>query len=140
MVCFYLFLGQWENGVKHGEGTYLYANKDTYAGWWMFGKKEGNGTYTYSQTGMKLVGDWKDNSIAQGRWVFPNGTYYQGKFTNNKPNETGTWHYPNGNTLQGTYKQTIVPNEDEENKTLNIKLDWQSNVGISESAWKVNAQ
>jgi len=62
---------------------------------------------------MKLIGDWKDNSIVIGRWVFPNGTYYEGKFSNNKPCESGVWHYINGNSLQGSYKQTIVPNEDE---------------------------
>jgi hypothetical protein len=39
MVGLFVSLGQWENGVKHGEGTYLYLNKDTYAGWWQFGKK-----------------------------------------------------------------------------------------------------
>jgi hypothetical protein len=41
-------LGQWENGIKHGEGTYVYANKDSYSGWWTFGKKHGHGTYTYN--------------------------------------------------------------------------------------------
>lgn len=71
--------------------------------------------------------------------MFPNGTYYEGKFTNNKPNGEGVWHYNNGNVLDGGYKQTIIPNEDEEVKTLNIKLDWQSDVGIAESAWRVNA-
>ena len=35
---------------------------------------------------MKLIGEWKENTIIGGRWIFPNGTYYEGKFTNNKPN------------------------------------------------------
>jgi len=55
--------GQWENGVKHGEGTYNYQNKDTFAGTWVFGKKNGQGTYTYAATDMKLVGAWKDDKI-----------------------------------------------------------------------------
>ena len=75
---------------------------------------------------MKLVGDWNENTIKTGRWVFHNGTFYEGEFVNNKPNEKGIWHYVNGNTLEGTYKQTVIPNEDEENKTVNIKMDWQS--------------
>jgi radial spoke head protein 1 len=49
--------------VKHGEGTYLYQNKDTYSGWWQFGKKKGKGTYTYANSGMKLIGIWDDNKI-----------------------------------------------------------------------------
>ena len=87
---------------------------------------------------MKLVGDWKDNHIVQGRWIFPNGTYYEGAFANDKPNEQGKWYYSNGNTLDGSYKQTIIPNEDPDDKKINMKLEWQSNVGISDSAWMVN--
>jgi radial spoke head protein 1 len=106
------YYGQWENGLKHGEGTYTYANKDSYSGWWQFGKKHGRGNYTYSDTGMRLVGEWKDNKLVKGRWIFPNGTYYEGEFENNKPTKTGTWYFKDGNNLQGNYNQTIIPNED----------------------------
>lgn len=58
MVPYIFILGQWQNGLKHGEGTYNYQTKDVYSGWWQFGKKKGQGTYTYSSTGMKLVGTW----------------------------------------------------------------------------------
>jgi len=76
----------------------------------MFGKKSGKGTYTYSDTGIKLVGDWQENQITQGQWIFPNGTYYEGKFSNNKPNAEGVWKFTNGNQLSGHYKQNIIPN------------------------------
>lgn len=106
----------------------------------MFGKKHGHGTYIYHETGNKLVGEWADNQFVKGRWIFPdNGTYYDGSFTNNKPNGEGVWNFSNGNSAAGTYKQTIIPNEDPEDKKINMKLDYQSNVGISESAWQVNA-
>ena len=62
--------------MKHGEGSYTYANKDIYMGWWMFGKKHGSGTYTYKETGTKLSGQWAENQITQGKWQFPNGTLY----------------------------------------------------------------
>lgn len=125
--------------MKHGEGTYVYANKDSYSGWWMFGKKSGQGTYTYHETGTKLVGEWSENQFVKGQWVFPNGNYYEGSFSNNKPNGEGVWHFPNGNSLAGNYKQTVIPNEDPDDKKLNLKLEYQSNVGISEAAWQVNA-
>lgn len=35
---------------------------------------------------MKLTGVWKNNHIETGKWIFPNGTYYEGCFTNDKPN------------------------------------------------------
>lgn len=75
----------------------------------------------------------------KGKWVFPNGTYYEGAFTNNKPSGDGVWHFYNGNVVPGNYKQTVIPNEDPDDKKVNIKLDYQSNVGISESAWQINA-
>ena len=106
----------------------------------MFGKKHGQGTYTYADTGNKLVGEWSDNQIVRGRWIFPNnGTYYEGAFANNKPNGDGVWHFANGNIAPGNYKQTIIPNEDPDDKKINLKLEYQSSVGISESAWQVNA-
>ena len=67
--------------MKHGEGTYVYSNGDTYSGWWQFNKKHGQGGYTYAGSGMKLVGNWIENQIDEGKWIFPNGTCYSGKFT-----------------------------------------------------------
>lgn len=108
-------------------------------GWWMFGKKHGTGIYTYKDTDAKLSGEWADNQIVKGKWQFPNGTIYEGAFTNNKPNGQGLWRFSNGNQVAGSYNQTIIPNEDPDDKKLNIKLDYQSDVGISTSAWQVNA-
>lgn len=89
----------------------------------MFGKKNGQGTYTYADNGNKLVGEWKENQMIGGRWIFPNNnTYYEGAFSNNKPNGEGVWHFSNGNIAPGTYKQTIIPNEDPDDKKINLKL------------------
>ena len=32
-----IYIGQWENGKKPGEGVYTYKSKDVYSGWWAFG-------------------------------------------------------------------------------------------------------
>ena len=45
----------------------------------------------------------------------------------------------NGNVVAGNYVQTVIPNEDPDDKKINIKLEYQSKVGISESAWQINA-
>ena len=37
----------------------------------------------------KLTGEWNENQILQGKWVFPNGTIYEGQFKGNKPNGNG---------------------------------------------------
>lgn len=53
---------------------------------------------------MKLFGQWKMGQIEQGKWIQPNGTFYEGKFANNKPNGQGKWVFKNGNVLDGEYE------------------------------------
>jgi hypothetical protein len=54
---------------------------------------------------MKMFGEWSNGEILTGRWIYPNGVYFEGKFENNKPSGHGTWHFSNGNLLEGTYSQ-----------------------------------
>jgi hypothetical protein len=63
----------------------------------------------------------------KGQWLFPNGTYFEGVFDNNKPKGKGLWNFSNGNLVRGEYFQTSVPGETEE-ELLNpaIKLSWTS--------------
>ena len=80
--------GFWENGKRHGKGVFKYTNGDVYSGWWKFGEKEGTGCYTFSN-GMKLFGNWVNGSMSDGKWIYPNGMYYEGQFENNKPKGQG---------------------------------------------------
>lgn len=102
------YYGFWENGRRHGEGVFTYKNGDMYSGWWKFGEKEGTGTYTFESTGMKLFGEWTAGQITQGKWIYPNGMYYEGGFANNKPKGEGKWVFKNGNVLSGEYEQKEV--------------------------------
>ena len=29
---------------------------------------------------MKLIGKWEDGQCVEGKWVYPNGTYFKGTF------------------------------------------------------------
>ncbi len=86
-----VYQGYWENNYRHGEGVFTYANGDVYSGWFRFGNKEGTGTYYSAATNMKLTGEWKENKIVSGNWELANGTLFQGKFNDNKPNGVGSW-------------------------------------------------
>jgi len=44
-----------------------------------------------------------------GKWWYPNGTYFEGHFQNNKPKGRGRWVMANGNVVEGEYDQIIVP-------------------------------
>ena len=98
------YQGYWENDKRHGEGVFTYLNGDTYSGWWRFGQKEGKGTFISKATGMKMVGDWEKGEMKRGRWVYPNGFYYEGEFVNNKPNGQGAWYCKDGNVVRGCFE------------------------------------
>merc|ERR1719401_3064567 len=87
------------------EGTFTYSNGDIYVGQWVQGKKHGKGQYSYAKDGTKLCGDWVQGKIEKGEWIFPNGTFYSGKFRYNKPYGQGVWVFKNGNQLTGEYEQ-----------------------------------
>ncbi|CAK88416.1 unnamed protein product (macronuclear) [Paramecium tetraurelia] len=118
------YYGQWEQGLRHGEGLYTYANKDVYSGQWSRGKKHGQGTYVFNDTAMRFRGTWNNNEIVDGEWIYPNGTVYRGPFQHNKPNGVGRFEFANKNQVEGYYTQTIVPNANPDDTTLNIQLEW----------------
>lgn len=95
------------------EGTFSYVNGDNYVGQWQDGKKHGQGSYTYAKDGTKLVGEWVTGKIVSGKWIFPNGTFYSGRFRYNKPFGKGVWVFQNGNQLTGTYDQKEQVNEED---------------------------
>ena len=98
---------------------------------------------------MKLFGQWKGSQIEEGRWIYPNGMYYEGKFLNNKPCGMGKWVFKNGNQLDGEYEQKKKeedeeggaeeePEEGQEPKPK-FNLVWHSYTNISQSAHLVNS-
>lgn len=123
------YYGYWENGQRHGEGVMTYANKDVYSGQWANGNKHGKGTYIFFLTAQKYVGQFVKGQMVSGRWNYPNGSYFEGNFDNNKPKGAGCWNFANGNQVQGCYKQSVkadvAPGEDEH------KLAWTTTGDIT---------
>ena len=93
--------------------------------------------------------------MTRGRWIYPNGMYFEGNFENNKPKGEGVWVFKNGNRLSGTYEQKpkvagedeeapADPEEEEEGGAAAVKkpkfdLVWHSHTNITEAAQKVNS-
>ena len=87
--------------------------------------------------------------MVEGKWIYPNGMYYVGKFENNKPKGDGKWMFKNGNVLEGVYEQKPKaadeeeePAEEEEEgavKKPKFVLEWHSHSNISDAAHKVNS-
>eukprot|EP00961_Rhodomonas_salina_P137827 1853952-Rhodomonas_salina.1 len=55
------YVGEWQNGVRHGTGVFEYADGSRYEGEWAANVKEGTGTFN-----------------------FPDGSCYKGKFSKDK--------------------------------------------------------
>lgn len=135
--------GQWRADKFHGEGTYFYANGDIYrcaaraprcalgrhvsrlppfrSGMWAEGKKSGEGAFVFAKDRSQLVGQWEDNAIKAGQWLWKDGTSWHGSFKNNKPIGRGVFYFPNGNQQTGSYVEEGDP-EDEETE---LKLVWR---------------
>ena len=75
----------------------------------------------FNATGMKYVGQWTENRFVTGKWTYPNGSYFEGVFQNNKPKGVGQWVLENGNVVSGSYEQMVVPVE---GSKLETQLIW----------------
>ena len=71
---------------------------------------------------MKFVGSFKGGNLINGKWIYPNGTFFEGNFDNNQPKGEGKWNFENGNVVKGVYTQIV--RADVEN--LEIKLAWKT--------------
>lgn len=99
--------------TSKSDGTFTYCNGDVYIGQWKDGKKHGTGVYACASDSTKLKGEWAKGYITSGQWIFPNGTFYSGKFRYNKPIGKGVWVFPNGNQMMGEYKQKELAGDEE---------------------------
>ncbi len=129
--------GYWENGKKHREGVFKYPNKDIYSGSWKHGKKEGKGTYIFSETNMKFIGEWKGGKFVSGKWIFPNGTHFEGEFENNMPKGVGKWYFKNGNVAEGMYDQKM--NVEDLSAESTIQLTWATKIEAETKPIAVNS-
>ena len=75
-----------KNGQRHGHGTMMYSNGDTYTGEWESGKQNGHGTFTGTD-GSKYIGGWKDG-LCHGQ---------------------ATHTLANGHTVTGEWKHGLLP-------------------------------
>ena len=123
------YTGHFVAGQRSGEGVYKYLKtKDLYSGSWKNGLKHGKGTFIFFDTKMKIVGDWFNGQIIKGKWIFSNGTYFEGKFENNYPKGEGVWHFANGNTIKGEFTHELkeIPAVGKQPEKQITVIDWKS--------------
>ena len=89
---------------------------------------------------MKFVGAWSSGEFAKGKWVFPNGTSFDGEFSKNQPKGKGRWAFKKGNTVNGEYSHAATEEENAEgDKKMKIKVNWKTDSEIVKAAENVNS-
>lgn len=99
--------GEWQEGKYHGRGT-LWVKKGksyarTYVGDWDRGVRSGQGVFYYPDNSV-YRGDWESNrKNGQGRFEHPNGDVYVGEWSDDRENGFGTLSFANGNVYEGLW-------------------------------------
>ena len=110
------YVGEWKDGIWHGQGTATLASGSKYVGDWKDGKTHGQGTYTFAN-GDKYVGEWKDDKRhGQGTYTWADGSKYVGGWKDGKFHGPGIKTHADGRVEEGIwensefkYKKEISP-------------------------------
>ena len=99
------YVGEFKDGVFHGQGTMTYANGDKYVGEWKDNKAHGQGAYTFPD-GAQYVGEFKDDILhGQGTFTYPDGRQYVGEYVDGLKHGQGTATYANGDQVEGVWEE-----------------------------------
>ena len=60
-IQYSFYQGQWERGMKWGQGKMTYASGNFYEGNWENNKRNGHGVMHWLSTNERYSGNWKDN-------------------------------------------------------------------------------
>ncbi|MDC0134802.1 hypothetical protein OAI36_01980, partial [Alphaproteobacteria bacterium] len=103
------YVGEFKNHSKHGQGTYIWKDKQKYIGSWKNNKLDGQGTYFY-KNGDKYFGQWVNHQMSgQGTYFYMNGDKYVGQWKNGKKHGSGILTSKN-ETKNGIWKNDKLQN------------------------------
>jgi len=96
------YVGNWRNGNRYGEGSYIGSNGEVYVGQWISDKRNGKGTQAYSDKSI-YIGQWKNNKKhGQGIYI-QKGNKYIGDWKNGIKNGKGIETFSNGEKFVGKW-------------------------------------
>jgi len=101
-----IYIGNWKNGKKDGEGTYN-TKIGSYTGQWKNDKYDGTGVL------ISKYGDYRGEFVngkrhGKGKIIQQNGDVYEGEFKNNRYNGFGKITYSNGDACEGEFKNNEI--------------------------------
>ena len=99
-----LYEGYFKDGLKHGRGRYIFADKTMYEGQWENGKKHGYGVFKWPNGGEYEGYFRNDKRNGYGIYFYPNGDEYYGEWQDDFMHGNGELRYANGITRRGTWQ------------------------------------
>lgn len=97
--------GEWQGGIRTGDGTYEDDTGLVYTGHFIDGKFDGKGVARYPN-GSRYDGDWSAGvRTGEGTFRAADGSVYDGQFANDEFNGEGTLTRANGDVLTGQWSE-----------------------------------
>ena len=101
----------WKKKEYHGPVICNYADGAEYQGEWQDGKRHGIGTYI-SPTGTRYEGEWEnDGASGHGVCHYADGMKYDGQFESGERHGKGVLISPEGDRYEGQFKYDLVNGE-----------------------------
>ena len=102
-----LYIGEFENDVRHGSGTLTYPNDDVYSGGWAEDNKQGHGVFKWA-IGASYEGDFSEGVMhGEGRYTFEDGCTYCGQYADGRRHGRGTFTYVDGSTETAEWQRGL---------------------------------
>lgn len=90
---------------EDGTGVFVYPTRERYVGEFEEGDKHGEGVEYYADGKLKYKGNFRDNLRSDyGVYFYRNGDKYTGWFHKNIPNGKGTYYFADGERLVATFE------------------------------------
>ena len=100
--------GDFNEGLKQGEGTYVWENGDKYLGHFAADRPDGKGRYQFAN-GDAYEGDVQLGVIVgRGAYTTKSGDVFEGSFANGKPNGVGIYRFASGDRYEGEMAAGVI--------------------------------
>ena len=98
------YIGEWQEGLWHGEGTHKASDGSTNSGEYQLGQRNGQSSWGHPD-GRKYVGEYRYNKMhGQGVHTFANGDVYSGMFEDGRQHGKGVYTFSDGSVVAGDWK------------------------------------